>query len=228
MIKLSKRLEAISSLIPNNSKVIDIGCDHGLLDIYLYQKKISTKIIASDINENALSNAKKNIERYNLSQYIDTRLGNGLDTLKNSDDINTIVISGMGAHTAIGILRNNIEKLKKINTIVIQSNTKIDFVRKEIIKLNFLIDKELLIKENNKYYTIIKFIKGKKKYNKEELFFGPILLKNNTEIFQEYNLAELDKLYLLLKILPKNKIIERYKIKYKVKKYKKVIHREKN
>ena len=39
MIKLSKRLEAISSLVPNNSKIIDIGCDHGLLDIYLYQKK---------------------------------------------------------------------------------------------------------------------------------------------------------------------------------------------
>ena len=35
MINLSKRLEAISSLIPNKSKVIDIGCDHGLLDIYL-------------------------------------------------------------------------------------------------------------------------------------------------------------------------------------------------
>ena len=49
MIKLSKRLEAISSLVPNNSKIIDIGCDHGLLDIYLYQKKISNKIIAADI-----------------------------------------------------------------------------------------------------------------------------------------------------------------------------------
>ena len=66
MIKISKRLEAISSLIPNNSKIIDIGCDHGLLDIYLYQKKISTKLIASDINENALNNAKDNIKKNKL------------------------------------------------------------------------------------------------------------------------------------------------------------------
>ena len=43
MIKLSKRLDAISSLVPINSKVVDIGCDHGLLDIYLYQNKISDK-----------------------------------------------------------------------------------------------------------------------------------------------------------------------------------------
>ena len=43
MIKLSKRLETISSLVPRGSKVIDIGCDHGLLDIYLYQKKNKSK-----------------------------------------------------------------------------------------------------------------------------------------------------------------------------------------
>ena len=39
MIKLSKRLETISSLISKKSKIVDIGCDHGLLDIYLYQNK---------------------------------------------------------------------------------------------------------------------------------------------------------------------------------------------
>ena len=223
MIKLSKRLETISSLVPRGSKVIDIGCDHGLLDIYLYQKKISQKIIASDVNENALNNAKKNIEKNNLSKNIETRLGNGLDTLNDSDDINTIVISGMGAHTAIGILKTNIKKLEKINTIVIQSNTKIDFLRKEIIKLNYIIDNEILVKDNNKIYTIIRFIKGKKKYNKKELFFGPILLKENSKLFQEYNKIEMQKINLLLKLLPKNKIIERYKIKRKIRMYKKVI-----
>ena len=31
------------------------------MDIYLYQKKIAPKIIASDINQNALNNAKENI-----------------------------------------------------------------------------------------------------------------------------------------------------------------------
>ena len=107
MIKLSQRLEAISSLVPNNSKVIDIGCDHGLLDIYLYQRKISLKVIASDVNENALNNAKENI--------IETRLGNGLDTLNETDDIDTIIMSGIGAHTIVGILKNNLNKLKKIN-----------------------------------------------------------------------------------------------------------------
>ena len=220
MIKLSKRLEAISGLIPNNSKIIDIGCDHGLLDIYLFQKKISKNIIASDINENALNNAKENIKKNKLENFIETRLGNGLDCLNKEDDIDTIIISGMGAHTVVGILRNNLHKLTKINTIVIQSNTKIEFLRKEVTKLNYLIEDELLIEDNKKIYTIIKFIKGKKKYSKKELFFGPILLKNNTQLFQENNKLELKKLELLLKVLPKGKIIDRYKIKKKIRMYK--------
>jgi len=220
MIKLSKRLEAISSLVPNNSKVIDIGCDHGLLDIYLYQKKISTKVIASDINENALNNAKENIKKNKLEKVIETRLGNGLDTLEENDDIDTIIISGMGAHTAVGIIKNNLNKLKNINTIIIQSNTKIEFLRKEITKLNYLIEDELLVEDNKKIYTIVKFKKGKKKYNKKELYFGPILIKKNTKLFQSNNKKELEKLHLLLKLLPKNKIIDRYKIKKKISMYK--------
>ena len=39
MSKLSKRLEMVASFIDENDKsVIDIGCDHGLLSIYLAEK----------------------------------------------------------------------------------------------------------------------------------------------------------------------------------------------
>ena len=223
MIKLSKRLEAISSLVPINSSIIDIGCDHALLDIYLYQNKISNKIIASDINKNALNNAKENIKKYKLEKYIETRLGNGLDTLNEKDNINTIIISGMGSHTIIGILKNNLNKLKDINTIIIQSNNKLEFLRKEITKLNYLIEDEIMVEDNKKIYTIIKFIKGNKKYTKKELYFGPILLNKQNEVFKKYNKGELDKLKMFLKLLPKNKIIDRYKLKKEIRLYKGIV-----
>ena len=222
MIKISKRLEAISSLVPNNSKVIDVGCDHGLLSIYLYQQKISNKIIASDINENALNNAKENIKKNKLEEYIDIRLGNGLEPLNDTDEIDTVIISGMGAHTIIDIIKNNLNKLKKIDNIIIQSNTKLEYLRKELTKLNYIIEDELILEENKKIYTIIKFKKGNKKYNKKELYFGPILLKKNTELFKNNNQNEQYKLELLLKKLPKNKIIERFKIRKKLQMYKQI------
>ena len=223
MIKLSKRLDAISSLVPKGSNAIDVGCDHGLLDIYLHQKKITNKIIATDINRNAISNAKENIKKNKLEKQIETRLGNGIDVLKENDNIDTIIISGMGAHTIVGILNNNKNKLKSIKTIIIQSNTKVEFLRKSLIKLKFKIANEIMIEDNKKIYTIIKFIKGRQKYTKIELFLGPQLIKDNTELFRKYCESELEKQRLLLKLLPKNKIIEKYKIKKKIKLYQQVI-----
>ena len=50
-----------------------------------------------------------------------------------------------------------LNKLKKIDTIIIQSNTKIELLRKEVTKLNYLIEDELLV-EDNKKVKIIKLI----------------------------------------------------------------------
>lgn len=214
MIKLSKRLKSIALLVPPNSNVIDIGCDHGLLDIYLYQQKISKKIIASDINELALNNAKENIKKNNLENIIETRIGNGLEKVTKKDNIDTIIISGMGANTIIGIIKKNLEKLTNINTIIIQSNTKTELIRKEMIKLNYQINDEEIVKENNKIYIIIKFIKSQKKikYTKKELYFGPIILKKNSPLFKEYQQKELKKLLIIKKMIPKNKIFKRYQL----------------
>lgn len=219
MIKLSTRLEAISSLVPINSQIIDIGCDHGLLDIFLYQNNISKKIIASDINQNALNNAINNIKKAGLEGIIETRLGNGLNEVSAKDNIDTIIISGMGAHTIVEILKNNLNKIKNVKTLVIQSNNQNEFLRKEIIKLNYYIEEEKIVKDKNKIYIIIKFVKGQKKYSRKELYYGPILLKENSKLFQEYKTKNLEKLQIIEKSIPKNKIITRYKIKKEIKLY---------
>ena len=220
MIKLSKRLEEISSLVPLKARVVDVGCDHGLLDIYLYQNGIVSKIIASDINENALSNAKENIKNNNLEDVIETRLGSGLEVINLNDKIDTIIISGMGAYTIVEILKNNPEILSTISTIIIQSNTKNYYLRKEITKMNYLIEEEKIVKDNNKYYTIIKFTKGYQKYTKKELYFGPKLLSNSSKIFEEYKNAQYQKLKNIKKSIPKRKIMECYKIKKELDFYK--------
>lgn len=217
MIKLSKRLDEIAKLVSENTKIIDIGCDHGLLDIYLIQKLNNIKIIASDVNENALKNAKENIKKYKVKN-IETRLGNGLDVV-SKDEINTIIISGMGAHSIVSILYNNVEKLEKVDNIIIQSNNNHDFLREKITKLNYYIKEEILIEEKNIIYTIIKFSKGNKKYNKKQLLLGPILSQEKSEIFLKKCKIESEKLKLTLKMVPKNKRLYRYKLKKKIKIY---------
>ena len=62
MIKLSKRLECIASFIEIDDDVLDIGCDHALLDIYLSKKYFKT-YYASDLRESALDMARSNIKK---------------------------------------------------------------------------------------------------------------------------------------------------------------------
>ena len=223
MIKISKRLEAIASLVPSGSNIIDIGCDHGLLDIFLHQNKISNKIIASDVNINALDMAKQNIKKNNLIDKIEIRLGNGLDVITEKDHINTVILAGIGAHTIIEILEQNINKLEKIDNIIIGSNTKIEFLRRKVTKMNYMIEDELMLEDNNKIYTIIKFKKGNQKYTKKELYFGPILLKTKTKVFKKNLTQELEKMKRIMKIIPNKKIIQKMKVYRKIKMYKKII-----
>lgn len=216
MINLSSRLKLISEFVPLNSKVMDIGCDHGLLDIYLYQNKIVKKIIASDINFSALNNAIENIKANKLEKEIETRLSDGLENIHAEDEIDTLVIAGMGSNTIVNMLKKDIKKLDKIKTIIIQSNTKLEFLRREIVKLNYYITDEAIVEDNKKIYIVIKFIKGRRKYTKKELYFGPILLSTKSLVFQKYTKDNLKKLQCILSSVPKNKILLRYKIKKEI------------
>lgn len=221
-ITLSKRLQAIADLVDKNSILLDVGCDHALLDIYLAQNKIIKKSIAADITVGALNQAIKNISLSNVKN-IETRLGDGLDVLKDKDGVNTIVISGLGNQKITSILNDNKKKLDNINTLIIQSNTGYYEIRKEITNLGYYIENEKLVKENNIIYVIIKFKKGKRKYNKNDLLYGPILSKEKSDLYKELMKNDINKYRLIIKRLPNNKLIKKIGLYIKIRKIKKKI-----
>lgn len=222
MIKLGKRLEAIASFIKDNTNIIDVGCDHALLDIYLAQKYQNINIIASDINKNALENAKKNIKKYKMEKRIATILSKGLENI-NISNTDTIVISGMGSHTITGILYNSLSKLKKVNTLILQSNNDLDFLRNKVTKIGYYIDNEFLVKDTNIIYTVIIFKKGHKFYNKQQLYFGPILIKEKNKLFIEKCQNDLEKLEKIYPLIPKNNIHHRLITKWKINTIKRIM-----
>lgn len=206
-MRLSKRLKAITEFVSDDSKIIDIGCDHAMLDIYLYENFKNINIIASDIHEGAIKQAKRNIEKHNLDEKIHLRLGDGLDVIKKGE-VDSIIISGMGFYTIKEILTNP-EKLEGINKIIIQSNTDIVKLRKFVIKLGFKISGESLVKDKDIIYTVIEFTLGYEKYSYDEIYFGPRILENKNELFYEYYNKKLLKYENLLLQLPKTQIASR-------------------
>ena len=214
-MKINARLKKIGDLVETNSFCLDIGCDHALLDIYLVHKNKNIKAVASDIAEGPLEQAKKNIKRERLEDEIEVRLGPGLKTY--SEDIDTVIISGMGGRNIIGICKNDLKVLKKIKTLIISPNNYQEDVKRYLCKKGFYIENEEFVKDKKFIYQIIILKKGKIKYTKKEYFFGPVFIKKKGPLFREYYLKELQSRQILLSLLPNNYRLKKYKLKKEIK-----------
>lgn len=191
MNNLSDRLKSLTKYINKTDKVIDIGCDHALLDIYLVKNNIVDNIIVSDVSSNALKQGINNINKYNLTNKIDARCGNGLEVLNDSDIVNTVIISGMGSNTILKILSN--KYIKNINKLVIQSNKDYELLRRNIVSSGFIIDKEEVVEDNAKLYINIIFIKGNKEYSDTIYKYGLSSMVNK-EIYYNYLIDKYNKI----------------------------------
>ncbi len=206
---ISNRLKSLAKYFDKDDKVIDIGCDHALLDIYLIEEGILNCMIVSDIHEKALKQGIDNIKLHKLDKKIETRLGNGLEVLNSSDDIDTMLISGMGTSTIVNIIEN--DYFKNIKKMVIQSNNDHEILRSEIVNKGFKITNEDILEDSNKTYINIVFEKGNSKYNKNEIKYGPFLIKN--KMYLDYRIDYLNK---ILNKIPNNKILIRHSLKKEI------------
>ena len=203
----------LSAHLNFNDKIIDIGCDHALLDIYLGLKYPSMRIVASDIEVGPLNIAKNNIIKYHLENQITLRLGNGLEAL--DDSIDTIVISGMGTRTILNIL-DDIDNYPSIKKIILSPNNDFELLRKNICQLNLKIISEEMVCEKGKYYLIIELNKG---YEEVDNFFGKLNLNN--QIVKNYYTSLYEKNTIILRnkltdAVRKKLLIENEKIKDKI------------
>lgn len=171
------RLKCISSYISDNEKVLDVGCDQALLSKILAKRKIYS--IASDLRPNIIENAKKNLTPLE-KEYITFSVSNGVPTILNEEY--TLVLSGMGAHTILDILKNSNYRFNKIITI---SNNNHDILRTEMSKLNYYVLEEEIIKEKGKFYNLIVFDNVKRDYSKEQILVG--INHKNKELLKEKN-----------------------------------------
>ena len=182
-LKLSKRLETISNMVSLSNVVADIGSDHALLPIALVLSGKVTRAYASEVNEGPYEMSVKNIEKYNLQNYIIPVLSDGISELEA--DVNCITICGMGGNLIADILNSNKDKLSRVNEIIIQPNNNEETARIWLVNNGYDIEDEAIVYEDDVYYEVIKAVKREitTRYTKEELYFGPILLKNKSEEF---------------------------------------------
>jgi len=195
---INKKLKAIASFINTQDTVVDIGCDHAYLAIYLKENKLCKNVYASDINENALNIAKHNIKEHNLD--IETILSDGFKSIHNPN-IDTAVISGMGTNSILDIIRY---APQNINKYILCSHNNLDILRKKLYEHKLYIESEIAIYEHKKYYVIMLVTKNYQKENRLSLKYG----RSNDKEYLSYLLKKEQE---VLNRIPKRKIKKRLK-----------------
>ena len=214
-MKINNKLKQISELVLPNSFLLDVGCDHALLDIYLTSKNV--RCIGSDINILPLEKAKENIKKYRVEDKITLKVGDGLEHLTN--EIDTIVISGMGGILIKDIIKKDINKISNQKIITCPNNDSY-VLRKFMTSNGFKIEQEILAKD--KYiYEIIVFVKGYEKYSKKEIMYGKYFIHDG--LYKEYFTKKIDTLILIKNNLPKKHFIKKIELTKKIRRLKSII-----
>lgn len=153
---ITPRLNCILNNITGKT-MADIGTDHAYIPIKLAQDNKIIHAIACDIKEGPLNIAKNNVNKYGFSDIIELRLGSGLDPL-SENEVETVVIAGMGGEMIINILKN--EKSATYSELILQPMNYQAELRKWLSDNNFTIISEDLSLEGFKVYNLLKVKKG--------------------------------------------------------------------
>jgi len=153
-MQLTPRLLLAAQLCAGAQRVIDVGCDHGYLPIYLVQHGIR-QAYASDIRPGPLASARENIEKYGLEQQIRPILCPGLEAF-GPEDADTVMICGMGGEMIADILAAAPWTADGKHTLVLQPMTNAPKLRAFLAEHGYTVEAEALAKEGRHLYCVLR------------------------------------------------------------------------
>ena len=201
-MKLSMRLEEIAKRVLPGAIVIDVGTDHAYLPISLIERGICSKVYGSDLRVEPLQSAYANGKTYCDSQQLILLKQDGLLPLPS--DVTTVTISGLGGTLMTEMVGAATGSLSQIGHIIVQPQGHSDRIRELLTSLNYFINDEAIVFENEIFYEIIEFKKGSHAYSSKELLFGPVLLAERNDLFRKRWRQEQEYLLSILKSIPSN------------------------
>ena len=188
MVQLSNRLLAAAGMVTKGNIVADIGCDHAYTSIYLCQADIAPKVIAMDVNKGPLVGAKAHVEEAGLTEQIDIRLSDGLQKLVPGE-ADSVLLCGMGGLLMIKILSDYPEATASVKELILQPQSEIGEVRRYLHKQDYEITKEHMLKEDGKFYVMMRAVKSAvpQTYETEcDYVYGKLLLEEKNPVLAEY------------------------------------------
>ena len=178
---VSSRIKTIGDFIESGDVLVDVGADHGLLELYLLAKyqNITITAVENKIGPyKILEKSLKGLKNIRLS------LSDGIASVNK--DTKTVVIAGMGGLNIRKILDDYPDKVKKLQKIVIDAHRDIEVARRTIVNYGFEINREKIVFEQDKFYVVSEFLKAQNvpQYDDDILQIGYKL--QNDELWPKY------------------------------------------
>lgn len=171
-IRLSPRLQACADYVPQGSSLADVGTDHAYLPVWLIQNgRVSTPVVACDINEGPLDRARSSAREYGVESEIVFLLNNGLAGTK-AELAETVVIAGMGGETIMDIITAAQWDWER-HTLVLQPMSKIYELCRGLYENGLYIEQERLVRDAGEIYRVLLVKPGKREMPEPlELYAG--------------------------------------------------------
>ncbi|MBQ8148321.1 MAG: SAM-dependent methyltransferase [Lachnospiraceae bacterium] len=185
-MELSMRMKQVADMVEPCKTVADVGCDHGYVSIYLIKQGIAEQVIAMDVRKGPLSRAEQNVQQEQLTGQITCRLSDGLEKLTYGE-ADAIVIAGMGGPLMIRILEQGAAKRQGTELLVLQPQSDIPAVRRYLHKIGYEIIEEAMLREDGKYYTVLKGVpQVHEEWSPVAYQYGKYLLESKSKILMEF------------------------------------------
>jgi tRNA (adenine22-N1)-methyltransferase len=192
----SKRILWLADLCKGYDTVLDIGTDHGLVLKSAFEKGYIRQAIASDLREQPLKSASKNLKDYPAQCVI----SDGFLAIESPFDLG--IISGMGAYLISDILDH--APIGQYD-LILQPNDKIHVLRNYLMDHGWQITDEWVIHDHF-YYVIIKAKRGSMHLSDDDIIVGPILkTKPEAQDFYKHKLKLIEK---IMRTSDETKLIE--------------------
>lgn len=187
-VQLSNRLLAAAGMVTKGNIVADIGCDHAYTSIYLCQAGIAPRVIAMDVNKGPLVGARAHVEEAGLAEQIDIRLSDGLQKLVPGE-ADSVLLCGMGGLLMVKILSDYPEATASLKELILQPQSEVGEVRRFLHRQGYEITKEHMLKEDGKFYVMMRAVKSKEPqlYETEcDYIYGKLLLEERNPVLAKF------------------------------------------
>ncbi|MBM7617051.1 tRNA (adenine22-N1)-methyltransferase [Weissella uvarum] len=200
-LHLSDRLAAVAAYVPDGARLADIGSDHAYLPANLLLNQRINFAIAGEVAKGPLQNAEEEIARHHLTDVLKPRLADGLAAVMPEDDIDTVVIAGMGGRLITNILEAGHQHGEHYAHLILQANTDVAAVRSWLMKHHYRITAERMILDDGHYYEIVVAEPGMAEYSDQALQFGPLNIAEQASVWREYWQREQQRLQSIMQQL---------------------------